>query len=216
MDAGTYGFTVPLITTSKGEKIGKTAGGNAIWLSPSQTSPFKFYQYFVRVPDSDVDRMLKLFTFLPLTEVDDLVTKHLKRPEKLLAQRKLAEQVMLLVHGQEGLEEVQRITSTLYDSDSGMLGRLSLAELRSTFANAAYVRLLFETGLTMLDLAMKVGCFKSERDATRVISAGGFYINHIRVSNTEEVVVPDMHLLPNNSMLIRVGKRNYFIVEWLL
>ncbi len=216
MDAGIYGFTVPLITTSKGEKIGKTAGGNAIWLSPSQTSPFDFYQYFVRVPDSDVERMLKLFTFLPLAEVDNLMVKHLKRPEKLLAQRKLAEQVTLLVHGQGGLEEAQRITSVLYDSNPGMLGQLSLAELRSTFINAAYVRLLFETGLTVLDLAMKVGCFKSEKDAIRVISAGGFYVNQIRVRNTEEVVMPDVHLLPNNSMLIRVGKRNYFIVEWLL
>ncbi len=212
-----YGFTVPLVTTDKGAKIGKSAGGDAIWLSAHKTSPFDLYQYFVRVADKDVERLLKLFTFMPLNEVDDLVRKHMSSPEKLRAQKRLAEHVTKLVHGETAVKEAQAATRVLYEGDMQALGELSLAQVRSVFSsNAAFVRLLFEAGMTMLDLSMKAGCFRTEKDAARVIGAGGFYVNQMKVSNTEEIVNPEMHFLPNDSMLLRVGKRNYFIVEWML
>lgn len=95
-----YGLTLPLITTEGGKKFGKSVG-NAVWLSPEKSSSFSLYQFFVRTTDNDVENLLKLFTFLPIGEISEIMTKHTKDPEKREAQRILAEQVTLLVHGRK-------------------------------------------------------------------------------------------------------------------
>ncbi len=84
------------------------------------------------------------------------------------------------------------------------------------FRQASYVRLLYDASLCMLDFAMKVGCFRTEQDALRIMVAGGFYVNQVRMGNPEEMLVPGLHLLPNNTSLVRVGKKHYYIVEWMV
>lgn len=86
------GITLPIITTEMGDKFGKTAG-NAVWLSAKKTSPFTFYQFWMRIPDSDCERMLKLFTFEPVGSIKDLMRQHEQKPELRLPQKKLAKQV---------------------------------------------------------------------------------------------------------------------------
>ncbi|XP_076450348.1 tyrosine--tRNA ligase, mitochondrial-like isoform X2 [Babylonia areolata] len=93
-----FGMTVPLVTTTTGDKLGKTAG-NAVWLDPHKTSPFHLYQYFINVADADVEKYLKLFTFLSDQEITSIMTKQQAKPENRVAQKALAEQVTLLVHG---------------------------------------------------------------------------------------------------------------------
>ncbi|XP_034939654.1 tyrosine--tRNA ligase, mitochondrial [Chelonus insularis] len=210
-----YGLTVPLITTEGGKKFGKSSG-NAIWLSPLRSSSFIFYQFFVRTPDSDVERFLKYFTFLTIGEIETIMKRHRQAPEKRQAQMILAEEVTRLVHGGQGLQSAKSTSSVLYDNSIESLSRLSAEEVISVFDGANVVEIPPEPGMTAYGLAMKINCFKSDHDALRIIPAGGFYINHNRITNTEEVITPGIHILANNLTLVRVGKKTYHVVKWLM
>ncbi|XP_026751469.1 tyrosine--tRNA ligase, mitochondrial [Galleria mellonella] len=208
-----YGLTLPLVTTEEGDKFGKSAG-NAIWLNPEKTSPFSLYQYFVRTKDTDVERLLKLFTFYSLGEIKDIMFKHKQHPEQRYPQTCLAEQLTTLVHGEEGLAKALKATDALYNKDVNALVDLSSVELEQMFQGAPVVTLLLSPGITILELGMKAKCFPTESDAMRIIQAGGFYINHQRMKKIDEIVTESAHILPNLISLLRVGKRNYYIVKW--
>lgn len=210
-----YGVTLPLVTSESGEKLGKTAG-NPVWLSTDKTSYFDFYQFFIRLSDKDASKLIRMFTFLPLAELQDLEQKHNKAPEKRLLQQKLAQEVTQLVHGPKGVDVAKKTTKIMYERDMKTIGSLPSNELQVIFQEADYVRILFSPGLCMLDLAMKVGCFRTEKDAIRIMAAGGFHVNEVKVQNTEEVVMPGMHILPNQTSLLRVGKKNFYLVEWIV
>ena len=122
--------------------------------------------------------------------------------------------MVLLVHGQAGLEMAQKTTNILYHQDLQTLASLSLDQARDVFTGAPFLQRLFSPGLTVLDLANKVGCFRTEKDALRIIRAGGFSINMVRVQNSEEVLTHGKHIMANGLTLVRVGKKNYYIVEW--
>ncbi|KAB0794056.1 hypothetical protein PPYR_13676 [Photinus pyralis] len=209
-----YGLTLPLITTEMGDKFGKSAG-NAIWLSPEKTSPFTFYQFWIRTPDSSVEKLLKLFTFNSVGTIKDTMRRHLEKPELRLAQKKLAEDVILLVHGKEGLEQAVAASKALYEGNVAALGEMKVEEIVRMFDGASVVQILPEPGQSVLDMAMKAGCFPTSADAVRIISAGGFYVNQQKSTNPNEVLNPSVHRLSNNLSLLRVGKRNYYVVKWL-
>jgi tyrosyl-tRNA synthetase len=155
-------ITLPIITNREGDKFGKSAG-NAVWLNEKKTSHFAFYQFFIRIPDLEVENLLKLLTFMPLQEIDELMKRHTKTPELREAQIKLAKEVTLLVHGQAGLEKAESISSALYQGNLEALGELSAKDVSQTFNGAPTSELLLEPGMTMLDVAMKIKCFDSER-----------------------------------------------------
>ncbi|XP_057666686.1 tyrosine--tRNA ligase, mitochondrial [Diorhabda carinulata] len=210
-----YGLTLPLMTTEIGDKFGKSAG-NAVWLSDDKTSPFTFYQFWMRQPDSEVEKLLKLFTFDPLGSITDLMRQHREKPDKRLPQRRLAEQVTILVHGEQGLEKAKKASEALYEGSIASLGELNAEEVGHLFNGATVVEILPEAGLSVLDLSLKAGCFLTKQDALRIITAGGFYINQERINNPSEVINLDIHRLKNNSTLVRVGKKNYYVVKWLI
>lgn len=211
-----YGLTLPLITTEMGDKFGKSAG-NAIWLSSKLTSTFTLYQFFMRMSDVDAEKMLKLFTFDSLRYIEDLMKKHYAKPELHLAQKRLAEQVTLLVHGEAGLKQAQAATEGLYEGNVRAISNLTADEAISIFEGATVINILPDIGQSMLDVAMRVGCFPTKNDAARIMNAGGFYINQQRATNPQEVL--DLgntaHRLENGLTLLRVGKKNYYIVKWL-
>ncbi|XP_041363706.1 tyrosine--tRNA ligase, mitochondrial-like [Gigantopelta aegis] len=209
-----FGITVPLITTTTGDKLGKTAG-NAVWLDSTKSSPYELYQYFINLPDSDAEMYLNLFTFLSEREIKDVLEKQKKNPEKRPAQMKIAEQVLLLVHGEEGLSQARRWTEALFGKTSSSLEKLNEHELLQLFHNATSCKMMFEPGTTVLEMCMKAGCFPREVDAERIIQAGGLYINHQRHNQPQYVIVPDEHILSNGITLIRVGKKNYYVVKWM-
>ncbi|XP_016974352.1 tyrosine--tRNA ligase, mitochondrial [Drosophila rhopaloa] len=208
-----FGLTLPLVTTEEGDKFGKSAG-NAVWLDGNKTSPFALYQFFLRMPDSEVEKLLKLFTFIPLPQVEQLMKEHAREPEKRKAQTLLAEDVTLLVHGENGLKQAERVTNALYKGNVEGLAELNLAEIQQTFQGATMVDMLTEPGMSILQLAMKAKCFPTETDAVRIINAGGFYVNQKRVQNIAEVLTTGIHILRNGVSLLRVGKRNFYIVRW--
>ncbi|KAJ8923189.1 hypothetical protein NQ315_001743 [Exocentrus adspersus] len=208
-----YGLTVPLVTTEMGDKFGKTSG-NAVWLDAEKTSSFLFYQFWMRQPDSEVQKFLKLFTFDTVGNIDDTMRQHRENPEKRIPQKRLAEQVTLLVHGEEGLKKAQEAATALYEGSVAALGNMNTEDIAQLFSGASVVGVLPEAGMDVIELAMKVGCFSRKEDAVRIISAGGFYINQQKAINPSEVVT-DVHRLQNNVTLLRVGKKNYYIVKWL-
>ncbi|RZF32167.1 hypothetical protein LSTR_LSTR004030 [Laodelphax striatellus] len=208
-----YGLTLPLVKTVSGAKFGKSAG-NAVWLSADMTSPFDFYQYLVRTADADVETMLKLFTFDSVDAIADTCRKHQTRPELWLAQKRLADQVTKLVHGEEGLRAAHLATEALYNSNVDILSRLSWNDVASVFKGAVVKDMLLEPGLSILQFSLLAGCFPNEQDARRIIAAGGFSINYQKVVNQDELLSDTVHILPNKITLARVGKRNYWVIRW--
>lgn len=144
-----------------GNKFGKTAG-NAMWLSPNKTSPFTLYQYFARQTDSDVEKLLKLFTFDSVGSIIELMKRHKEQPELRLAQKHLAEQIVLLVHGGKGLKAAIKATQVLYEGSVEVLGQLNADEIQNVLEGASVVSILPEPGQSILDLALKAGCFKTK------------------------------------------------------
>lgn len=209
-----YGLTLPLITNEEGDKFGKSSGV-AVWLDKEKTSEFSFYQFFVRQSDAEAENLMKLLTFLPYNEVNDLIEKHRKSPEHRELQKALAEHLTLLIHGEDGLKKALTVSKALYSGNIQEIGTMEPKQIPELFVGAPYTELFMEPGTKMIDAAMRVKCFKTEQDAHRIISAGGFYINQKRAQNPSEMLSPDVHILPNGVSLFRVGKKNFYVVKWL-
>nr|XP_009940159.1 PREDICTED: tyrosine--tRNA ligase, mitochondrial [Opisthocomus hoazin] len=209
-----FGITVPLITSTTGDKLGKTAG-NAVWLNRDKTSPFELYQFFVRQQDNVVEKYLKLFTFLPLEEIDHIMEMHAKEPEKWGPQKRLAAEVTKLVHGREGLESAKRCTKALYYNSVEALEAMSDQELQELFRQAPSAELMLEPGMNVLDLCRQANAIPDGPSGYQKITDGGVSINGIRVTNPETVLVLGQHILKNGVSLLRIGKKNYYIIKWL-
>ncbi|XP_014897841.1 tyrosine--tRNA ligase, mitochondrial isoform X1 [Poecilia latipinna] len=209
-----YGLTIPLVTSTTGDKLGKTAG-NAVWLNRDKTSPFELYQFFLRQSDASVERYLKLFTFLPLEEVEKLMEQQREDPSKRLAHKRLAAEVTKLVHGKEGLESAKRCTNALYHSSIQALEQMSDEELQELFREAPFQEMLLEPGTTVLDACRKASAIPDGPKGYRMISEGAVWINHKREDKPEQVLIPNIHILSNGLTLLRVGKKNFHIVKWL-
>ncbi|MBZ3873462.1 Tyrosine--tRNA ligase, mitochondrial [Sciurus carolinensis] len=209
-----FGITVPLITNTTGAKLGKSAG-NAVWLNRDKTSPFELYQFFVRQQDDSVERYLKLFTFLPLPEIDHIMQLHVKEPEKRGAQKRLAAEVTKLVHGQEGLNSAKRCTQALYHSSIDALEVMSDQELKELFKEASFSELVLDPGTSVLDTCRKANAIPDGPRGYRMITEGGVSINHRQVTNPECVLVLGQHILKNGLSLLKIGKKNFYIIKWL-
>lgn len=207
------GITVPLITSSSGKKLGKSEG-NALWLDPSRTTPYQLYQYLINISDQDVRVFLNLFTFLSKPELDAVMVQHKSHPEKRLAQKTLAENVLLLVHGEEGLEEACRWTAAFFSNDPSTLLHLSDTDMQRLFDNAPTFTLVYEHGISVLDLLMKCQAYPSLAEALHTVKAGGIRLNHRQVTNPDQVLVYGEHILPNHITLLKHGKKNYKIIRW--
>lgn len=115
-----------------------------------------------------------------------------------------------------GLDSAKMASLVLYDKSIESLVKLTVDDIITVFEGAQVKELPVEPGITAYDLAMKINCFKSENDAKRIIPAGGFYINYNKILNVNEVLTPGIHILPNNLTLVRVGKKTYHVVKWLM
>ena len=198
-----FGITFPLLTTSSGEKFGKSAG-NAIWLDANKTSPYQFYQYWINTDDRDVARFLKLFTFLPLHEIDAILANP---PEQRIAQKRLAAEVTKLVHGADALAQVQKASEVLFGGEVSGLTDRDLAEI---FADVPSFELDLASPLKVTDALVRAGAAKSKGEATRLVAGGGVYLNNRRVDGPDAQIRSEDRA--SQSMLIlRVGKKSYFL-----
>ncbi|TPX40347.1 tyrosine---tRNA ligase [Synchytrium endobioticum] len=184
-----FGLVVPLIVDSHGHKFGKSAG-NALWLDKTMLSPFDFYQFFRRAHDSDVEKLLKYFTFLPLHEIELVMREHAAEPHRHLPQRLLALQVTELVHGEQEAQRAAAMTDILYDSTS----RYSAAEIISAFASSPHVtKLPFDqvVNKTLLQVCVASKALPSKKSAKKSIAQGAVHLGKARITIPEHVISVD-------------------------
>ena len=203
-----HAMTTPLITKADGTKFGKTEGG-AIWLDPDMFSPYAFYQFWLNQDDADVERMLKVFTFLGREEIDALVAEVAARPQARAGQRRLAQEVTTFVHGAESTERVERATAALWGGDD--LRTLDERTLRDAVAEVP--RGTARVGAsTIVDLLVDTGLEKGRSAARRTVASGGAYLNNVKVADEDAVLTAD-DVLPGGVVLVRKGRRNLAVGE---
>ncbi|MEV0157064.1 tyrosine--tRNA ligase [Micromonospora sp. NPDC050686] len=200
-------FTTPLVTRSDGTKFGKTEGG-AVWLDPEMTSPYAFYQFWVNADDRDVSRYLRYFSFRSRGELEELEKATAERPQARLAQRALAEELTTLVHGEREMAQAVAASQALFGR--GSLAELSAATLRAALTEAGLVHLT--ELLDVAGLLKESGLVPSMKEARRVITEGGAYVNNVRVSDVGATVSTD-ELLHGRYLVLRRGKRSFAGVE---
>lgn len=205
-----YGITCPLLTTSDGRKMGKTERG-AIWLSSDKTSPYEFYQYFVNVADSDVLMTLRFLSEVDKSEYDAIESKMATDPGA--AQRRLAESLTSLVHGESGLQSAVKATKTLFGAE---IESLSDRELNAIFADvpsSSVSRSKIAEGLSLVEALCTVSLATSKSDARRAIEEGSVYINNRKADGIDRMLgEPDF--ASESVIVLRRGKKKYALLRF--
>ncbi|CDW57640.1 tRNA-synt 1b domain containing protein [Trichuris trichiura] len=209
-----YGLLVPLLLSSTGEKLGKSSG-TTLWLSPSRTSSYVFYQYFFNLPDSEALLYCRSFSFLSIQEMDSLIGQTKVNPEARQAQRILAEQLTLLVHGPEGLSTALKVTEILHHDQLYKISSMSEKELQMLQREVPSVQLRFQPAMSVFNVAFESGCFSDPEVAHRVIRQGGFYINGHRVVDPSMQVNKELAFSLSKALtVVRLGRKLYRIIAW--
>jgi tyrosyl-tRNA synthetase len=198
-----YGLVFPLVTNASGTKFGKSEAGN-VWLDPRRTSPYEFYQFWINADDRDVERYLKLFTFLSLEEIGVALRQHAEDPGKRVAQRLLARDVTLRVHGPKATEEAIRTSEALF---GGKAGSATPAEMPTREISRAALG----GRLMVVDLLVSSGLASSKADARRGIQGRGFYLNDAPIDAPDLQLSEDQLQGPPDQqfIILRKGKKNY-------
>ncbi|MBM4107627.1 MAG: tyrosine--tRNA ligase [Phycisphaerae bacterium] len=201
-----HGFTWPLVTSSAGEKFGKSAG-NAVWLDAGLTTPYQFYQYFVRAEDVDVGKYLKFFTFLPVAEIASIMDEHARDPGKRHAQRVLAREVTRIVHGEAAAAEAESASAALFTRGGG-----GAAEKLKTLGDTVPTKPISRAGwaegpVSAVNLVAMAGVVASKGEARRLIDQKGLSINEEVVTSPQHPVGLDRFI--DGVLLVRTGKNNY-------
>jgi tyrosyl-tRNA synthetase len=202
---GVHALTTPLVTDSEGRKFGKSTGGGNLWLDPAMTSPYAWFQYFVNVADAEVVPYLRMFTFLSRDEITELEQLTVDKPQLRAAQRKLAEELTTLVHGEDQTRQVTAASQALFGR--GELGELDESTLDAVMAEvpAGEVRLPDEP--TIIDLLIAPGLVDSKGAARRTVKEGGAYVNNVKITD-EEWRPAQSDALHGKWLVVRRGKRN--------
>ncbi len=210
--ATAYALTCPLVTTSSGEKFGKTAD-NAVWLDPARTSPYLFYQYWINVDDRDVVRYLNFFTFLEAEEIASLAESVKAKPQGREAQKRLAWEVTALVHGDDVATRAKRASEIIF---GGEVSGLSDQEIMEVFAEVPSVTMdaaRLEEGFPLIDLLAESGLTKSKGGARKLIQGGGANVNNRRETDLARKLTR-ADLASEHVVVLRSGKKNYRLVRF--
>ncbi|HUH69232.1 MAG TPA: tyrosine--tRNA ligase [Mycobacterium sp.] len=210
LGATVHALTVPLVTSADGTKFGKSTGGGSLWLDPQMTSPYAWYQYFVNTADADVIRYLRWFTFLSADELAELEQATAERPQQRAAQRRLAAELTVLVHGAAATEAVEHASRALFGH--GELNRLDEATLAAALRETSVAELKPGGPDGIVDLLVASGLSASRGAARRAIDEGGVSVNNVRIESDEWVPQPS-DLLHGRWLVLRRGKRNIAGVE---
>ncbi|MHB1555510.1 MAG: tyrosine--tRNA ligase [Acidimicrobiales bacterium] len=206
-----HGMTTPLVVKADGTKFGKTASG-AVWLDAGLTSPFRFYQFLLQTEDAVVGAYLRYFTFLDHGEIADLDAQTAEHPQRRAAQRVLAHEVTVLVHGAEEASRAERASRALFGEEIASLDERTLLDVvgeapSSTVARDALVR----GEITVVDALASSGLVSSRGEARRAVAQGGAYVNNRRVEGEERALRPD-DLLCDRYVVLRRGRRDYHLL----
>ena len=210
LGASVHALTVPLVTSADGKKFGKSTGGGNVWLDPELTTPYAWYQYFFNTTDADVMRYLRWFTFLEADELADLEVATAERAHERAGQRRLAQELTTLVHGQAATESVELASQALFGR--GELGGLDEATLAAALRETSVAELGTGVPDGIGDLLVATGLSKSKGEARRTLSEGGVYVNNVRVEGDDWAPTTG-DFLHGKWLVLRRGKRNVAGVE---
>ena len=211
-----FALTCPLITKADGGKFGKTESGN-IWLDRKYTSPYRFYQFWLNVSDDDAKRYIKIFTCLDKATIDALIAEHEEAPHMRSLQKRLAEEVTVMVHSREDYEAAVEASSILFgNATHEALSKLDEEMFLQVFDGIEKHEISkaeLEAGIPPLDLlAEKTKIFPSKGEARKMITANGFSINKEKFTDPQKAITTEM-LLNGTYILCQKGKKNYYIIE---
>ena len=207
-----YAITSPLLLTAAGEKFGKSAG-NAVWLDSALTSPFAFYQYWVRTDDRDAGKFLRMFTFLDLDEIEAIEAAHASNLAGRGAQRRLAQEVTRIVHGEAALLRAELATEILFGREIQGLSDAELADIFGDVPSTQLERSRLEAGIDLISLLVEMGASASKGEARRALTAGSIYLNNVKVTDAA-LMVTAAQLASESTLVVRTGKKNYFLARF--
>ena len=214
-----FGLTLPLVTKSDGTKFGKTEGG-AVWLNAKKTSPYQFYQFWLKVADADVYKFLKYFTFLSIEEIDAIEAKDKASGTKPEAQRILAEEMTRLIHGEEALAAAQRISESLFAEDQSHLTESDFEQLALDGLPTFEV----SESLNVVETLVKTGLASSNKEARSFVNSKAVLLNgkpaeannpnHAAEKPDDAYMLTDEHKRFGKYTIVRRGKRNHALLVW--
>ena len=204
-----HGIVSPLITSSSGEKFGKTAG-EAPTLDPNKTSAYKLFQFFINTHDEDVINYLKYFSNLNSSEIEDLENETISDPKKRVAQNKLAENLVEIVHGKNGLINAKKITEYFFNEKYNDLTEQNIIDLSESFPYFEISKKTLKKDLKLGKFLVENGVFSSMSEMKRMSDQGALYINGNRINDAGVPLNKDL-FIRNNFMVIRVGSKKYHL-----
>ena len=213
--ASLYGLTMPLLTKADGTKMGKTESG-AIWLSPDKTSPYTFYQYWINVADEDAGKCLRLLTELDREEIEALDQARQTEPHLRSSQRRLAQTLTQLIHGDAGLAKAEQATQVFFGAEFNDLSDRELLEIFADVPSRDVPRSKLDgDGLGLIEAMVLAGLAASNGEARRAIEQGGAYVNNRRRTDLATRLTPQ-DLAGDSVAVLRSGKKRYGLLRFVL
>ena len=208
-----HGITCPLLTKADGTKMGKTASG-AIWLDPRRTSPYRFFQYWINLDDDDAGRCLLRLTELPLEEIGEFDAKRAANPAARDTQKRLADELTRLVHGDAGLAAARQATEIFFGAEITSLDDASLTEIFADVPSHEFARSTLDgDGLPLVEALKATGLAAGTTAARRTVEQGGAYVNNRRVTDVaHRLTVAD--LVGSSTIVLRSGKKSYAVARF--
>ncbi|MDP4187192.1 MAG: tyrosine--tRNA ligase [Bacteroidota bacterium] len=211
-----FALTCPLITKADGGKFGKTETGN-VWLDPKYTSPYKFYQFWMNVSDEDAEKYIKIFTFLKVDEILNLIEEHKKAPHLRLLQKTLAKEVTVMVHSEADYLAAVDASQILFGKGTTeTLKKMDEDTFLSVFEGVPQFSITMDelkNGISLSELlTVKTAIFPSKSELRRQVAGGGLSLNKEKADNAEMTVTADQ-LIDNKFILVQKGKKSYFLIK---
>ncbi len=210
-----FALVCPLITKADGGKFGKTESGN-VWLDRRYTSPYKFYQFWLNVSDTDAEKYIKIFTAISQEEIGTLIEQHTQAPHLRTLQKRLAEEVTVMVHSREDYDAAVEASNILFgNATSEALKRLDEETFLAVFEGVPQFKVSLaemETGVKAIDfLTEKATVFPSKGEMRKMVQSGGVSLNKEKMQDQDYLITKD-DLLNNKYLLVQKGKKNYFLL----
>ena len=211
-----FALTCPLITKSDGTKFGKTESGN-VWLDPEKTTPYQFYQFWLNVSDEDAAKYIKIFTVLGQDEIEEIISDHNKAPHERFLQKRLAEEVTVMVHSRADYDGAVEASQILFGKGTTeSLKKMNENTFLSVFEGVPVFDVkmeILQNGVTIADLCTEYSqVFPSKGELRRLVQGGGFSINKEKIDNPD-IPIAIESLLNKKYLLLQKGKKNYYLIR---
>lgn len=210
--AETFGLTAPLVEKADGGKFGKTESG-AIWLTAERTSPYAYFQFWLNASDADAANWIRVFTFMPQSEIDALLTEHAERPGARALQRRLAQEATRILHGDDAMAQAEAAGKALFSGEIASLDEQTMREVLADVPSSEKDRAdLVGDGYSPVELLKETGLASSNREAREFIADGSVSVNGTKLA--PDTPLSEAHLLHGSLMAIRRGKKKWHLVRW--